>query len=115
MPLNAGRLNRFISITRPAAGKDAAGQPLTTFGPVCTTWADIKAPSGSAAAEHVAANRQVSPATYSMRIRWRTGLLPSMRVTERVEGVDVVYTIAQVLPDVAGREYVDLVCVAGVV
>ena len=115
MPLNAGRFNRRIRITRPAAGQDAAGQPLTAEQLVCETWADIKAPSGSASAERVAADRETSPVAYSMRIRWRLGLTAAMRVYERVGGVDVPYTIAQVIPDAAGREYVDLVCLLGVV
>lgn len=114
MPQNAGRFNRRIRITRLASGQDAAGQPLTGELPVCQTWADIKAPTGSAGAERVAADRETSTVAYSMRIRWRSGITAAMRVYERVQGVDVAYTIAQVIPDAAGREYVDLVCILGV-
>ncbi len=107
--LSAGQLNRRITISRRVTGQDSWGQPATTWETVATVWAHFLAPRGRAAAEEIAAGRELSATPYSVRIRYRTGIDSGMRVTE---GADV-YTIAQVLPDVAGRVYVDLVCVAG--
>ena len=109
MPLNAGRLNRRITIEQRVAGVDTWGQPLTTWETVATVWADVRASSGSAAAERVAADRQTSVSGYSMRIRWRTGITAGMRVSIG----STRYEIADVIEDVAGREYVDLVCQQG--
>lgn len=107
--LAAGTLNRRVVISRPVAGQDAWGQPNTSWETVATVWAAFLAPKGRAMAEEAAAGREISATAYSVRIRHRTGLDSGMRVTE---GADV-YTVAQVIHDVARREYTDLVCVAG--
>lgn len=107
--LAAGSLNRRIVISRAVPGQDAWGQALTTWETVATVWSHFLAPKGRAMAEEAAAGREISATPFSVRIRRRTGLDSGMRVTE---GADV-YTIAQVIHDVAGREYTDLVCVAG--
>ncbi len=109
MPLNAGRLNRRITIEQRTAGVDAWGQRLTTWTTVATCWADVRAMSGSAAAERVAADRETSVTAYSMRIRWRTDVTAGMRVSMGTTRFDIV----DVIEDQAGREYVDLVCQQG--
>lgn len=115
MSLAAGRLLSRITIMARQAGQDAAGGPNGAWVDLCTTWAEILAPTGRATAERVAAGSSDSPVAYSVRIRWRTGITPAMRVRHRVAGVDQVLDIVQVVPDLAGRQHVDLVCVAGVV
>lgn len=109
MPLNAGRMTRRVTIEQRTAGVDAWGQPLTTWATVATVWADVRASSGSAAAERIAADRETSVTSYSMRIRWRTGLTAGMRVSDG----STRYSIVDVIEDVAGREYADLVCQQG--
>ncbi len=109
MQLNAGRMNRRITIEQRTDGEDAWGQPLTTWTTVATVWADVRAASGSAAAERIAADRETSVAGYSMRIRWRTDITAGMRVS--IGGTR--YAIVDVIEDVAGREYIDLVCQQG--
>lgn len=109
MPLNAGRLNRRITLQQRVAGVDGYGQPSTAWQDVATVWADIKAPTGMAAAQRLASDREVSLATYSMRIRYRAGITAGMRVAEGT----AVFDVQQVIPDLAGREYVDLVCTTG--
>lgn len=108
--INPGQLNRRISIERPATGLDDFGQPLTTWFPFANIWADIRAPRGLTVAERITSDRQAAPATYSVRIRWLDGITSDMRVLIGTE----VLQIAQVVYDHAGREYVDLACVAGV-
>ena len=109
MPLNAGRMNRRITIEQRTPGADAWGQPLTTWTTVATVWADVRASSGSAAAERVAADRETSVTGYSMRIRWRTGISAGMRVSMDSTRFDII----DVIEDHAGREYLDLVCQQG--
>lgn len=107
--LDAGQLNRRITIERRTAGQDAAGQPLTTWETVAQVWANFRAPSGAASAERLAADREASLTTYSVRIRYRTDITAGMRVTE----AGAVYDINQVIPDAAGRVHTDLVCTVG--
>ena len=109
--LNAGRLNRRVTIKSRSSTQDAAGQQVETWADVTTVWGDIKAPAGAAAAERLGADRETSTAAYSIRIRYRTDITAGMRAYEG----GTTYDIAQVLPVVARREYCDLVCVAGAV
>lgn len=107
--MRAGDLNRRITIQRRGEEKGAWGSPKP--GPanwidVATPWASIKTLSGLAA---IKADAQASVAKVSIRVRWRTDLTAGMRVLHG----GVVYDVQAVLPDVAGREYVDLVCEIG--
>lgn len=111
MPRNVGRRNRYITITQRDAGTDAAGDQLTTWSTLRSEWAEFLAPTGRAQADRFAADRQVAPVAYSVRIAFCADVTAAMRVT--CDGIT--YDIAQVVPDVARREYTDLVCVAGVV
>ena len=115
MPLNAGDLNRRITIEERAAGEDAAGQPNGAWEEFGQAWADIRSPSGLSIAEgeRVAGGGEVSPYTVSMRIRWRTGITAGMRVTCSIGGVDMVFDIKRVSPDLRNREHIDLVCETG--
>lgn len=111
MPLNVGKLNRYITIKRLVGTRDAAGQPTNTWETLRTDWAQILAPSGKSVAEKVLADRETNPVAYSFRVRYCTDVTIAMRV--ECEGVT--YTVANVVPDVARREHTDIVGVAGVV
>lgn len=101
--MNAGKLNRRVSIEAKSGGVDSWGQPLPdAWAPVCTVWASIKNLSGLGA---IKADAAVSTVKTSIRIRWREDVKAGMRV---VHGATV-YRIEAVLPDAAGREFVDLV------
>ena len=104
--LNAGRLNRRVTITSRSSTQDAAGPQVETWADVTTVWGDIKAPAGAAAAERLGADRETSTAAYSIRIRYRTDITDAMRV----EYGTIVYKIQAVLPDQSGHKHLDLVC-----
>lgn len=107
----AGKRNRLITVQSRVAGQDSAGQPSTSWETFASDiWAWYMADSGRASAERVAGNREISSATCSWRVEYRTDITPGMRV---IDDASTVYDIAQVLPDRAGREYTDLVCVTG--
>lgn len=110
MPRNVGRRNRYITITQ-APSKDSSGDFSGSWTTVRNEWAEFLAPTGKAQADRVMADRTTSPVAYSVRINYCTDLTIGMRVT--CDGVT--YDVSQVVPDVARREYTDLVCVAGVV
>ena len=108
--LAAGQLNRRLTIQLRASGQDAYGQPSGAWSDLATVYASYRAPTGmSAAGESISGNREVSAAVCSWRIRYRTDITAGMRA---VEGTTV-YDIRQVLPDIAKREHVDLVCEFG--
>ena len=101
--LAAGPLNQRVTIKSRQAGQDAAGQPNGSWADVATVWASVRHGTGS---ETIRAGETSSLTKASIRIRWRAGITPAMRVHH---GSDV-YEILQVLPDYESRAHVDLVC-----
>lgn len=103
MTFDPGSLNSLVRIQAQSTAQDALGQPLLVWADVATVWADVRMPNGM---QSIKADASVSVAVASIRIRFRTGLDAGMRVLHGT----TVYQINAVLPDVAGREFVDLVC-----
>ena len=102
--MQAGRLNRRVTITAPGPGVDEIGQPIDVVPVVVAKpWANIRHLNGT---ESIKAGAETSIVKASIRIRYRDGIDAGMRVLHKA----VVYEIKAVLPDEAGREYVDLVC-----
>lgn len=99
----AGARTAFITIEERTPGTGPQGNPLDTWQKVVDDWANIKVLSGSAA---IKAGVDAETVKVSMRILWRTGLDGGMRV--RHDGT--IYKITAVLPDLARRQHVDLVC-----
>lgn len=103
--MDAGTLNREVTISRPQDGSDDGAQPLLGFVDFVTVWANIKYPSGS---ETIRADAVTSVEKVSIRIRYRTDLDTSMRVRRGTTH----FIIRAVLPDEVNQVHVDLVCEA---
>ena len=101
--MQAGRLNRLVTLQAPGTTQDELGQPIPGWTDVATLWGDVRLRSGL---ESVKAGAVVSTVQASVRIRYRKGINAGMRVL--VDSVP--YEVLAVQPDVGGREYVDLVC-----
>ena len=102
--LNAGALNTRISIERRTSAQDEWQQPIPdAWAPVASVWANVRHLRG---AEAIRADAVTSSVRASIRIRWRTGIDAGMRVKVGA----AVYEITAVLPEMARREHVDLVC-----
>lgn len=101
--MDAGRMNRRCTIQQQSVTQDALGQQVNTWTDVATVWADIRLTSGL---EAIKSDVQTSTTKASVRIRYRSGLTSGMRVVHNL----VNYQINAVMPDIGGREYVDLVC-----
>ena len=101
--MQAGRLNRRCTLQAPVTTQDELGQPIPGWTDVATVWADIRMKSGL---ESIKAGAPVSVVQASIRVRYRAGITAGMRVVHNLQA----FNIVAVLPDVGGREYVDLVC-----
>jgi len=101
--MQAGRLNRRCVIQQPGTAEDELGQPIPGWVDVATVWADIRMKSGI---EAIKAGAPVSTVQASIRIRYRAGVTAGMRVVHNL----VAYNIQAVMPDVSGREFLDLAC-----
>ena len=111
MTVDSSAFSRRIQIEKRATGADASGdQAPQGWTPHRSAWCDPRMASGmSIAGELGAADTTVSRSVGSFRVRWCTDLDATMRVVYR----GAVYNIAEVIPDLAGREYVDLVVSTG--
>lgn len=101
--MQAGLLNRRVTLQAPGTTQDELGQPIPGWTDVATLWADIRMKSGL---ESIKAGAPVSVVQASIRVRYRAGITAGMRVVLNLQA----FNIVAVLPDVGGREYVDLVC-----
>ena len=100
--MQAGRLNRRCVLQSPSTATDELGQPIPGWTDVATVWGDIRLKSGL---ESIKAGAPVSVVQASIRVRYRAGITAGMRVVHNLQA----FNITAVLPDVGGREYVDLV------
>ena len=101
--MQAGRLNRRVTLQGPSQSVDEIGQPIPGWTDVATVWGDIRLKSGL---ESIKAGSPVSTVQASIRIRYRAGINAGMRVVHNL----VAYNIVAVMPDVSGREFIDLAC-----
>jgi SPP1 family predicted phage head-tail adaptor len=109
--VKAGSLKRRVTIQSRTASVDAAGQPVLTWADVVTVWGDIRGATGMGSIRQSEPRDGVAVEmnSYSIRIRYRTGLDAGMRVTSGGE----VFDVKQVRMDMAGREWTDLVVEVG--
>lgn len=103
MTMNAGLLNRRVTIQQLQSGVDPIGQPIESWVDVTTVYASIKVPTGFSA---IKADADVSITQRNIRCRYREGINAGMRAVHK----SVTYQINAVLPDMMGRTYLDLVC-----
>lgn len=109
MTIAAGKLRHRITIEAKVTGRDpGTGAPITTW----QTWADMWAEVAPLSArEFIAAQAGQSEVTARITIRYRQGLLATMRIVHRGQ----IYNIAGMLPDnVSGLEYITIPCGQGV-
>lgn len=90
--MQAGRLNKRITIQSPATGQDATGEPTTGWTDVATVWASIVDVSGR---EYVAAGGLQNSAQTKITIRYRSGIVPSMRVVHGSDAYNVEAVLGQ--------------------
>lgn len=101
MTLNAGVLNRRVTIQQLVAGVDPIGQPTDVWTDLATVFASIKTPTGSSAIHggaDIAINRM------SVRIRYRDDVTEGMRMLYKGD----ILNIEAVLPDTMGKIYTDV-------
>lgn len=99
--VRSGQLTTPLRIQAPETATDPLGQPIEGWTDVAMVWGDIRHLGGL---EAIKAGAVTSSVSASIRIRWRTGIDASMRLL--ADGR--VYGIKAVMPDMRGRQYVDI-------
>ena len=100
---SAGRFNNLVSLQRRTSGKDDLGQPLDEWTEYASVWGGALMVSGK---EKIESGTQVDVGSASIRIRYRTDVTNG----DRAICQGVTFHVVSSLPNVATREYTDLVC-----
>jgi SPP1 family predicted phage head-tail adaptor len=104
--MNAGKLDQRVTLQALSGGVDEIGQPLPdTWTDVATVWAAVEPLAGR---EYIAAGAMVSAVETRIRLRYRPGVVSSMRV---IHG-DTVYGIEAVIHVKSARRELQLMCKA---
>lgn len=113
--MRAGQLRSQVVIEQRGTVRDDWGQTVEAWVPFATVRADIRFPSGMGliTTERVEGGREVSVVQCSVRVRWRNGITAGMRARVQVAGSPMLFDIKQVVPDLAYRKHIDLVCATG--
>ena len=106
MRLNAGELDQRVTLQQRAAGVDALGQDSATWADVATVWAKAEPLRGR---EFFAAGQAHSEVSVRFRIRYRTGVLPTMRALWR----GVPHDVVAVLEPHGDKVSLELMCSTG--
>lgn len=109
MSINAGEFRCRINVTQRSNARDALNNPSRVFLPFKTLWAKPIGTSGYSA-QQAATQEGVTKSldTVTWRIRFREDINNSGEF--RVEYGGKLFDIKLVRPDLANREWVDLVC-----
>lgn len=104
----AGDLRHRVLIQQQVTTRDEDGVQTTSWVDVATVWASVEPLS---AREFIQSGQTQAAVTARITIRYRAGLLPTMRLVHRGQ----VFNIAGLLPDKAsGLEYITIPVSAGV-
>jgi len=106
MSLNAGHLDQLVVLQSRATGQDAHGQANGAWQAVATLWAQVQPLRGN---EFFAAGQTHAEVDVRIRIRYRAGVLPTMRVLWRGTPHDII----SVIEPNGGREQLELMCRTG--
>ncbi|MDF3837149.1 phage head closure protein [Cupriavidus basilensis] len=105
--MEAGKLNRLITIERRTGDRDlAGGADPGGWVRVAKVWANIQKKSGL---ETIKSDTPISVVRASIRIRYLTGIDAGMRIRHG----STIYAIKAVVSDEVRRRHVDLVCETG--
>lgn len=75
--MDAGRLRQRVTIQEPVTARNGFGEAITAWTTVAMVWASVEPLSGR---EFFAAEHVQSEITHRVRVRYRAGIAPTMRV-----------------------------------
>ena len=107
--MKIGELRHRVTIQEKTVSIDAYGGEVVTWSTVVTVWAAVEPLSGR---EFLEGRRQENEINYRIRIRYREGLTPSMRVVwgSTTSGGARAFDIEAVIERASGRREIWLMC-----
>lgn len=104
--MQSGRLRERVTIQAESVTRDASGEELLTWAEVATVWASVT-PGASNERFLASAGQRVAEVTHTVRLRFKTGLTPKMRLIW--ESTRILEIISVIDPDMRNRTIV-LLC-----
>lgn len=104
--LKVGDLDQRVTLQSRTVVKDANGQDIITWFTEASVWAQVQAVRGR---EFFAAAQVQQEQTLKVRIRWRSGVLPSWRLVWQGRNHD----ITGIIP-VGRNDMLEIMCLQGV-
>lgn len=101
--MRAGQLRQRVTIQEKSVTRNSYGEEVITWSDVATVWASVEPLSGR---EFLDAQRAGAEVTTRIRIRYRSGIAPEMRVTYG----DHVYDIKAVIDVEERHREIQLMC-----
>lgn len=77
--MQTGRLRERVTIQSETVTRDGSGEELKSWGEVATVWAQVL-PGASNERFLASAGQRVAEVTHTVRIRFRSGITPKMRI-----------------------------------
>lgn len=103
--MRIGTLNRRVSLQQKQEVPTGTGGSTILWVEIAQVWANIRMLNGTETAK---SDFPVSVSKGSIRIRWRDDVDPTWRVVYVASGRTTTFDLKAVLPDLVGREYLDL-------
>lgn len=88
--MKAGELRHRVTIQQKAVSQDAIGGQVETWSTVTTVWAAVEPLAGR---DYMEGKRLVAEVSTRVRMRYRAGVVPEMRVVYGTHTYDVVSVI----------------------
>lgn len=108
--MRIGTLNRQMLLQRRVETPTGSGGKEISWVDVATVWASVRYLNGT---EMLKSDIPVGSATASIRIRFREDIDATCRAVYKPGDNQTVYEIKAALPDMVGREFVDLAVEVG--
>ncbi len=105
--MEAGRLTRRVTIQTATATRNSIGEEVRSWSDVASVWGEIRPLS---ARELINAKAAMAQVTTRITIRYRAGMLPSMRL---ISG-GTVYQITEIIDPGMRHEVLECLCFAEV-
>lgn len=105
--INAGQLDERVTLQAKAATQNALGEVTGAWADVATVWAKVEPLRGR---EFFASGQMNSSVDHRVTIRWRSGVVPTMRLQWRGQPLEVI----SVIEPSAARTVLELMCASGI-
>jgi len=99
--MRAGKLDRRVSLQTATDSQDAYGQAISTWATTYTVWADVFPMPYT---EQVEGDRKTEQTLFKVRIRYQSGVIPTMRLVYNSQYYDIIS-----INEGNRQEYLDLI------